>query len=58
MVASRMKDIFVKGPDVERNCDRIEIERSRVRVDKALGYYRDQIGLRDYMQSLQVVRNS
>jgi 2-iminobutanoate/2-iminopropanoate deaminase len=57
MVARRMKDIFVKGPDVQGNRDGIDVEDSRVRVDEALWYYSDQIGLRDYVQSLQVVRN-
>ena len=57
MVASRMKDIFVKSPDVQRNRDRVDIKDSRVRMDEAFGYDSDQIGLRDYVQSLQVVRN-
>jgi hypothetical protein len=52
-----MKDVFVKGPDVQGNRDGIDVEDSRVRVDEALWYYSDQIGLRDYVQSLQVVRN-
>jgi hypothetical protein len=37
MVARRMKDIFVKGPDVQRNRDGIDVEDSRIRVDEALG---------------------
>ena len=38
MVARGMKDIFVEGPDVQRNRDRIEIKDSGVRIDEALGY--------------------
>jgi hypothetical protein len=57
MVARRMKNIFVKGPNVQRNRERIDIEDSRTRMDEAFGYHSDQIGVRDDVQSLQVVRN-
>ncbi len=57
MVARRMQDIFVKGPHVQRNRDRIELEDSCVRQDEAFWYHGDEIGLRDHVQGLQVVRN-
>ena len=57
MAARGMKEVFVKGADVQRNSDRVDIEDSCVRTDEAFGNYRDEIGLRDYVQSLQVVRN-
>ena len=57
MVARRMKDKFVKGPDVQRNRESVDVEGSGTRTDEALRYDSDQIGLRDYVQSLQVVRN-
>jgi hypothetical protein len=56
MGARRMKDKFVKGPDVERNREGVDVEGRGTRTDEALGYDSDQIGLRDYVQSLQVVR--
>ncbi len=52
-----MKNIFIKSPNVQRNLDSIEIESARIRVDEALRYYSDKIGLRDNVQSLQVVWN-
>jgi len=57
MVACRMKDKFVKGPDVQRNREGVDVEGSGTGTDEALGYDSDQIGLRDYVQSLQVVGN-
>ena len=51
MVARRMQDIFVKGPHVQRNRDRIEIEDSCVRQDEAFWYDSDEIGLRDHVEA-------
>jgi hypothetical protein len=57
MIARGMKEIFVKGPDVKRNRECVNIEDSRAGTDEAFGQYGDQIGLRDNVQSLQVVRD-
>jgi hypothetical protein len=57
MVARWMKDKFVKGPDVQRNREGVDVEGPGARTNEAFGYDSDQIGLRDYVQSLQVVRN-
>ena len=57
MGPNRMKDKFVKGPNVQRNLDSIEMESARVRVDETLRYYSNKIGLRDDVQSLQVMWN-
>lgn len=58
MGPSWMKDIFVKGANVQRDLDSIEIEAAGIRVGEALRYYSDKIGLRDDVQSLQIVWNS
>ena len=55
MGPSWMKDIFIKGTNVQRDLDSIEIEANSVRVDEALRYYSDKIGLRDDVQSLEIV---
>ena len=58
MVARRVKDVFVKRADIQRNCDGVNVECSSARVNEAFGYYGDQIGLRDNVQGLQVMWNS
>jgi len=58
MVARGVKDIFVKSADVERDREGVNMENSRVGMDEAFRQYCGQIGLRDYVQGLQVMRNS
>jgi hypothetical protein len=57
VAAGWMEDIFVKSADAERNWERVDMENSRVGMNEAFWQDGDQIGLRDYVQSLQIVRN-
>src|SRR5215472_1779148 len=58
MLGCRMEQVFVKGSDVQRHRQQIEIEDGGIRTDESLRDHGDKVGLGNHMPCLEVVRNS
>lgn len=58
MARRRVQQIFGKGSNVQRNRYDFEIESLGPRPDEPLGDDREQVRLRDDMQSLQILGNA